>query len=886
MWSWRRKQADFDEEIGAHIELEAERLRAEGWSADDARWEARRRFGNVTRAQERFHYARLPAWLDALAQDIRYALRQLGRSPLFAAGVVLTLALGIGANAIVFGVVDRLLLRPPEGIAHPDEVRRIYTRERGAFGETGEITNDYTGYPLVTALREHVPAFREVAGFVGARPATLGRGAEAEQVQLSLVTGDFFDVLGARAAMGRLIDPADDLLPRGNPVAVVSDAFWRTRMGGTTDAVGREIVVNHTPLTVVGVGRRGFTGVDLEAVDVWAPVSTFAAGEMSDDWATNAGSFWIRAVGRLADGATAAQAEAQGTVALRRAVASWDQPWRDSLATIVTGSVIAARSPSGLPAEARVSLWLVGVSGIVLLVACANVANLLLARATRRRREIAVRLALGVGRARLVRQLLTETFLLALVSAVAALAVARWGGALLRSVLLPDVAWSGSPVDARVLAFAGVVTLLTALLAGLVPAVQASRPDLAHALKAGARDGGSGRSRLGRGLLVAQTALSVVLLVGAGLFVDSVQRLGRLDVGIDLPRVLLAETNLAQAGVEPARVKELWKEGARRVAALRGVERAALAGRSVPMRGGWGVAIALPGRDSTPSLPKGGPYFAVVEPGYLATIGARIVQGRALTDADERSPDRVAIVNEHVAQSYWPGHSAVGECVMLGDENECTTVVGVVQDVMLFQMVGEKRGMVYLPMGDASFRRAAPSALLVRLRDGAPPSTTGAVQRELQRLVPEMSYVSVRSFEELVAPEMRPWRLGATMFTVFGALTLLIAAVGLYSVLAYSVSQRGHEIGVRMALGARRADVVGLVVRDGLAVAVAGLLVGLALALAGGRYVESLLYATSPRDPAVLGTATVLLLVVALVASFLPARRASRVDPARALRED
>lgn len=884
-WRWSRAKSDFDAEIESHLELEAERLVAEGWGGNEARWEARRRFGNVGRTRERFHHSRVPAWLDALLQDLRYASRQLARAPLFAAGVVLTLALGIGANAIVFGVVDRLLLRPPAHIASPDDVRLIFFRTHPAFESSDESTSAFTSYPLLTALRDQVPAFETVAAYTS-MTATMGQGPDAEPVELSLVTGDYFQALGTRPELGRFFGPAEDAVSGGSPVAVVSHDFWRGRLGGTADVLGREVRVNGRMLTIVGVAPRDFTGAALADVDMWVPMSGHAAAIVGDNWSANSGFSWVRLLARLAPGVTVEQGESQATMATRRSIAGWNEPWHDSLTTVVTGSLIASRAPTGMPAEAKVTLWLFGVSGIVLLVACANVANLLLARATRRRREIAVRLALGVGWARLMRQLLTEIGLLGALSAFVAVSGAHWGGRVLWTLLLPDIARSGGAVDGRVLLFTLGVTLTTVLLAGLLPALQASSPTLTDALRAGARDGTPRRSQLGRGLLVAQTALSVALLVGAGLFVHSLQRMRGLDVGIDLPRVLLAQTNMDAAVVGDEQAAELWREGEQRVVSIPGVERVALLGGSIPTRSAYSMGVRLPGRDSLPRLARGGPYYAVVGADYLGVTGARVVEGRGLTEADESSGERVGVVNEHLASVYWPEDRAVGQCIVMGDDDVCTTIVGVVQNVMLFQMAGDERAMIYLPMNGMGVGRTAPEVLLVRIRDGAPASTAAAVQRELQRLAPTMSYVNVRSFQELVAPELRPWRLGATMFTLSGVLTLLIAAVGLYSVLAYGVSQRAQEIGVRVALGADRRDVVGLVVREGLGTAVVGVVAGLAIAIAAGPFIQPLLFDTSPKDPLVLGVAALSLLLVALMASLVPAWRAARVDPARALRKE
>jgi predicted permease len=704
-------------------------------------------------------------------------------------------------------------------------------------------------------------------------------------VDVELVTANYFRVLGVQPALGRFFMPDEDRAPVGSLVAVVSHGFWRHQLGEARDVVGHTIVLDGKTFTIVGVAPEHFTGVDLENVDLWVPVSALAATSFGDDWATSPHSIWVRTVGRLAPGATPARVNAEATVAFRRAVRSWEQPRRDTLATIVAGPIVAARGPEQAPAEARISLWLVGVAGIVLLVACANVATLLLARAAGRRREIAVRLALGVGRRRLVRQLLTETLLLATLAAVAALLVTHWGGAAVRTLLLPNVAWEGSPLDARVLAFTTAATMLTVLLAGLAPALQASATDVAGALAAGTRQGGARRSALHAGLLVAQAALSVVLLVGAGLFVRSLHRVRAHDAGIDLPRVLLVRIDLERAGFATPRVRALYTAAVERARQIPGVERAALAAMSVPTQTGAALSTAIPGRDSLPPLPNGGPYYGAVGADYFAALGARVVRGRGITDADERLGARVAVVNETLARHYWPpgSGSPLGTCVLLGSDSTCTEVVGVVQDIMLFRLVNDERAQLYLPLTHPAFPVSAPGALLVRTGGEAAP-VAGPLRRQLQGLAPGMPYVDVRSFEELVAPQLQPWRLGATMFAVFGGLALLIAAVGLYGVLAYAVSQRTHEVGVRMALGATTRDVVGLVVRDGVRVAGLGLALGAGIALAAGRFVAPLLYETSPRDPVVLGTTAVVLLVVAVLASLIPARRAAHVDPSVALR--
>ena len=387
-------------------------------------------------------------------------------------------------------------------------------------------------------------------------------------------------------------------------------------------------------------------------------------------------------------------------------------------------------------------------------------------------------------------------------------------------------------------------------------------------------------------LLLTQAALSVVLLVGAGLFIRSLQNVRGLDVGIDLDRVLMVQMDeLYRGDFAAERVRELFRLAHERAVALPGVESAALAGGSVPMRTANAMSMRIPGRDSLPPLPNGGPYFSMIGAEFLGTIGARIVRGRAITPAEERVGARVMLVNETIAAHYWPEGDPVGECVTLRQDSVCTEIVGIVQNVMTFRMVGDERGVVYVPITHSAVATMPGRALLVRTTSRAP-ITIAALRREMQGLASDMPYVGIRSFADMVAPEIRPWRLGATMFGIFGGVALLIAAVGLYSVIAYLVTQRTHEIGVRMALGARRQDVVSLVLGEGMRVAVVGLVLGVVAALLAGRFIADLLYETSPRDPGIIATVATILALVAAAAAIVPSWRASRVDPVTALRAE
>jgi len=800
-------------------------------------------------------------------QDLRYALRTFARSPALVAAAVVCLALGIGANATIFGVVDTLLFRPPPHVLDPERVVRLYFRRRlPPFGTT---TSSITGYPLYTLIRESARAFDALAAYTYSQKASLGRGVDARRVRVVLASASYFPLLGVRPALGRFY-LADEDRPDGPAVVVLGYGFWRASFQNDSGILGRQLQLGRSSYTVVGVAPERFTGVNLENVDAWVPLTT-ATPELMGPGSLNRGSYFLQIIGRLGPGGREA-AEREATLAFR---AEDVYSGGDSNAVALLGPVQHARGPE-LSQNARVSMWLTAVSVIVLLVACANVANLLLARALQRQREIAVRLALGAARLRLARQLVTESVLLALAGGVAALLVTLWVGPVIRAFLLPDIPALASAVDGRVLLFTGGVALLTGFLAGLVPALQVGRADLTPALKAGAGEGRYRRSRLRSALLVGQVALTVTLIVGAGLFARSLRNVAGQDFGFDPAHTLLATMDLRAAGYRPAQINQLNLQMLARLEGLPGVEAAA----ATIGHFGWATAssVSVPGRDSIPQLKAGGPYYQRVTAGYFAAMGTP-VHGRAFTPADRGSP--VAIVNETMARLLWPGESAIGKCFLVGSDKRCAGIIGVVPDARRFNAVEDASMHFYVPFTDDSSEFI--TALVVRAR-GRPQDLVAPVRAALQQTAANLPYAAVTPLADLVAPSIRPWRLGTTMFGVFAGLALVLAAVGLYGVLSYTVAQRSHEIGIRMAMGARRGNVLGLMVGQGVKIAALGAGIGAVAALAGGRVLSSLLYGVSPRDPLVLLGAAVIPLVVAAIASYVPARRAAKVDPVVALR--
>jgi putative ABC transport system permease protein len=889
--------AGVDEEIRLHLDCRAASLVTQGWTADAARVEAQRRFGSpdlaraalLDTAHHRERSMTFREWFAGVRQDLRYAARGLGRERGFTAFIVATLALGIGANAAMFGVVDRLLLRGPEHVVAPDRVVRFYVHSTAPG--FGEVTFQSVGYVFFRGMRDATRSFEGVAAYAANGEAVLGRGADARKVEIGYATAGFFPMLGARPQVGRFFTAAEDDPAGPSHVAVLGYGLWRGAFGGDAGVVGRTIAIGDEDYTVVGVAPRGFTGVDLGRVDVWTSMSLHSLGT-SSNWTTTWNSQWMRIVARLRPGVTLAQASQDATAALRRV---YDGNDRD---TWPVAKIIVAPLRYGPGAkettETAVSRWLVGVALVVLLIACANVINLLLARAVRRRREVAVRLALGAGRRRLVRLLVIEGLLLAVGGGLAGLAVAWATGAFMRGVLLPQVEWITPPLDVRVLAVTAGIALTVGVLVGLVPAIRASRPDVAGDLKSGVREGGGRHARLRGILTVSQAALSVVLLVGAGLFVRSLWRVRALDLGMQPDRVLVTEarwpslkrfTTDTDRSAEQKRRQAFERRELERLQQLAGVDAASLT-VGLPFESSFGVTLRAPGWDSIPPMKGGGPYISAVTSGYFKTMGTRLLSGRTFRDDEGANSAPVAIVNETMARTLWPGRDPLGACLMIGDSTSaCTSVVGVVADTRRFALEEAAAMQYYIPFGQQEKLGFGGTKLIVRPRGDAA-ALMPAIRRALASLDPQLLFVDVASLQDELDPQIRPWRLGANVFCLFGGLALLVAAVGLYSVMAYLVAQRTHEIGVRVALGARGADVIALVMRNGVGLAVTGVAIGVGASLVAAPFIGRLLFDTSPRDPLVLALVSATLVAVAVLATLVPAVRARRVDPMAALRTE
>lgn len=884
---WLRRDRltrELDEELRHHramLERDAGTTNAEA-----ARRAAMRRLGNVTLVREEARERWSLPTLDQLQQDVRYALRGLRRSPGFTVTVVATLALGIGANAAMFNVVDRLLFRPLSHLRDPATVHRIYWQWQDGDATTTSMSGPYLRY---LDLRNGTTSFSQFAGF-SERDMAVGDGESVRERRVGVVHASFFDFFEARPALGRFFVAAEDVTPRGADVAVLSHAFWQSEFGGR-NVLGERLQVGNIRATVIGVAPRGFAGVnDAYPPVVYVPITTFAGSTGTNDSRTYYTTYkwgWMHVLVRRRTGVTIEQAEADASNAFR---ASWrragvDAPLNAPVEKAKPAVVVSSVRPGAGPAptlEARTALWVTGVAVIVLLIAGANVANLTVARALQRQRETAVRLALGVSRRRLTVHSMTEGVVLAMIGGVAALFVAQWAGVAITSILVTSATHSNMLADGRTLGLTFSLTCVVGLFVGFAPMVLARRVGVVRTLRGGARGGTSDGARLRTTLLVTQGALSVVLLIGAALFVRSLAAVRQLRLGYDAERVLLVNRVVRGPWPGDTGLRVIRETLMARAQSLPGVESVAWAS-SAPFVSTSNTALFVPGIDSVSRL--GTFTYQATTEDYFRTMGTRILRGRAFTAADRNGAPNVVVVGQSMARVLWPGQEALGKCFrVFADTMPCSAVVGIAEDIVQRDIVGARRYHYYMPIDQ--FRRTSGSWMILRL-SGDPLREAENVRSALQRVLPPgASYVTVQPLQDVVQNEQRSWRLGATMFVAFGVLALVVATVGLYGVVSYDVTQRTHELGVRVALGARRQDIVRLVLRRSARFAFAGIVIGASVALALNRWVQPLLFKQSATDPVVYAGVAISMLLVALAAGALPGFRAARADPNTALRAE
>jgi predicted permease len=882
---FRREQLDreLEEELRFHrAQLERDATRA-GPGADPA-VEARRRLGNTTIVREAARERWSLPWLDHLQQDVRHALRGLRRSPGFAVGVIATLGLGIGANAAMFGIIDRLMFRPLVFLRDPATVHRVYLQYQH---RDRLITTEGFEYTRYLDLQRWTTSFSQFAAFFPHTRA-VGTGDASRERRVAAVSAGFFSFFDAPPALGRYFLATEDSTPRGAEVAVLDYGFWQTEFGGR-NVLGETVQVGNIPCRIVGVAPKGFRGVaEDNAPEVYLPITTYAGSQAGEDGRRYFLTYnwgWMEMMVRRKGEVSPAAATADLTQAF---VQSWNAervldpdgtPAQIAKPRAIAGPLKTAAGPNpGL--EAQTLLWVTGVAAIVLLIACANVANLFLARTLKRRHEVALRLALGVRRGRLVAQSLTEGLVLSLVGCSVGVLIARWGGLALHRVFVGTEATFDLIRDGRTLGVALAAALLAGVVTGIAPVLLGGGADLARTLKAGARDGSSQRSPGRSALLVIQGTLSVVLLVGAGLFVRSLSNVRAMRLGFDPEPVLMVMRNLRGTAMSDGEQDALGRRLLEAAQALPEVEAATWVS-SVPFWSTSSTSLFVAGIDSVSRL--GRFTYQTASGDYFRAMGTRLLRGRGFTEADRAGAPRVAVVSEDMARILWPGKDALGECLRVGaDTMPCTTVVGIAENAVQNSLSESAQFRYYLPIDQHDPSRGF--ALMLRMRTD-PGVVAEGVRKALQRVMPGMTYVTVRPMRDLIDGERRSWKLGATMFVAFGGLALVVAAVGLYSVIGYNVAQRTHELGVRIALGARAGTVVRMVVGQGVWFGWWGVVIGSGLALGASRWLEPLLFRQSARDPAVFGAVAGVLLLVAVVASSLPAWRAARADPSEILRE-
>lgn len=874
MFRRKRKPGDFSAEVESHLALETERLKEQGLSDDDARRAARRAFGNVTQAQERFYESgRWLGW-DHLVQDVRFGLRMLARSPGFTAVAVLTLALGIGANTAIFSAVYAALLRP---LPFKDPGRLVFVEKKNP--PRGWVRNPISP-PEILAWRSESGAFEDLAAYTQTSCVLTGRG-EPEEDPCEKVSGNLFPLLGVSPLRGRTFS-ADEDRAEGPRAAILSYGLWRRRFGSDERAIGRTIELNGASATIVGVMPPNFS--HLYATPYGTVPELWVSGIGLSPALTWNDYFGI---GRLKPGVTLQQAEARmDPISARIGQEHPDlKGWRADLM-----SLRAMLSGDTRPAL----VVLMGAVIFVLLIACANMANLLLARGAGRAGEFAVRGAMGASRRRVVRQLLTENLVLALAGGALGVLLASWGCKGL-AALAPPYVLNSAPglaegaTDLRVLAFSLVATLATTFLFGLAPALESSRLHLTETLKETGRAPSPGSRRFRNTLVVSEIALAIVLLAGAGLMVRTLTKLDGVNLGLNPAHVLTLRVPLSGPRYkEPRASAEFWQQVTASVEGLPGVDSASVS-RGLPI-GDWaGQFFTTAEQPNPPAGQIPDANYIVAGPDYFRTLGIPLLAGRTFSERDSETSERVVIVNEQLARTYWPGQNPLGKQLRMGspaEQRPWLTVVGVAASVRSQGPYESFHSEVYVPYQQFPWV-LSPEYLLVRTAANVTPASVAhAVVDAVHHVDVNQPVADLKTMEQVAREPMAEQRMMMALLGAFAGLALILAALGIYSVLSYSVSQRTREIGVRVALGAGRRDVLALVVRQGFSLTALGVALGLLGGLGLTRFLASQLYDVKPNDSLTFIAVSLALTAVALLACYIPARRAAQVDPMVALRHE
>ena len=817
-------------------------------------------------------------------QDVRHGARVLRKSPGFSAVAILSLALGIGANTTIFTVVNAILLHPlpVKDISQVVELDTIDTKTHVGFANATKLGLSFRNFQDYQKQNEVLSGTACILPL----PLTWSGGAEARQVNGQMVSANYFDVLGLQPAAGRFFLPDEDTKLSSNNVAVISYSFWANKLGADPNEVGKTLTLNAMPYTVIGVGPKGFKGTFTfgSAEQIWIPTSMypqvltgFAKEFFNDRRFLNALAF-----GRLKPGIGISQAEAS----LKTIASELEKDFPKDNGGRSIALTPLAEAAVGVNQHDQIALagtMMMTVVGLVLLIACANLANLLLARAARREREMGLRAALGASRPRLIRQMLTECILLSLIGGGAGLALAYAGRTVLWSFRPPFIQADSIDLslDSNVLIFTLGISLLTGLLFGVAPAFKASVPDLADTLKLGGRGGsiGWGRNKLRSLLVVSEIALSLVALVGAGLFIRSMRDAQKMDPGFESKNLFMLAFDLGALHYDEGHGQQFLRAAVERANAAPGVKGAAIAS-NFPLGGGFARTVFPEGEDETTGYRGTLTQLDDITPGYFDALRIPLVRGRLFTDADRKDTASVAIINEAMAKKFWPNQEAIGKRFHFFGDTVLREVVGISHNSVVNAIGEVPPPLVYLPVT----QDYAPAATLQVQTTGKPESVIAGVRAQIQSLEPNLAITNVQTIGQIIDQGLWAPEMGAALLTLFGGLAMILAAVGVYGVLAYSVTQQTREIGIRMAMGAERRDVLGLVVGQGLKLAGAGLVLGILVSFALTRQLSSLLFGVSAYDPWTYGSVTVILVVVALLACYIPARRATRVDPLVALR--
>ncbi len=854
---------ELDEEMQFHLERDVERNVKSGMSPEDARYAALKSFNRLEQSKEECRSARGVGLIENIVRDVSYSIRVLTKSYAFTIVVILTLALGIGANTAIFSFANGILLRP---LPYPQSDRLAVLDETAPKQGIASLA---VSYPNFLDWRDQNTVFEGVATHYGTSRFSMTLGGEATEIRGSRVSYGLFEVLRVAPQLGRTFTINEDR-PEEDGVVILGYDLWQKSFGGDPNIVGKKVVVSNRARTVIGVMPRGFRFPEVS--QLWVPLAFTTKIYTRNDHG-------LEAIARLKDGVSIAQAQSEmHSIAAR--IEELNPVTNAGLDVSVTS---LHENLSGNYRDAL--LILLGVVGCVLLVACVNVANLMLARATARQKEFALRAALGASRWRIVRQLLFESLLLAVAGGVLGFILSVGALRMLLTAIPIDLPfWMNFNIDLRVLGFTLGITLLTGLIFGVVPALQTSRVDLNDTLKEAARGSSGGRSRARSLLVVVEIAMSLVLLVGAGLMVQSFMRLRRVNIGLDPKNVLTATLIVPRAKYkEDSQRAALIKQIVERVNSLPGVETASATG-TLPLNGStWGRSITVEGYPVLSVSQAPSVQHTVVTPGYFRTMGITLLAGRDFNDSDTKDSQDVTIIDERLARQYWPNQSPIGKRVRFGppeDNEPWHTIVGVVSAVRHQRMQEETDPSVYLP------HQKIPTGgmTLVARTSSNPHDFIRVLRREVAQLDPDLPVSEVATMEEVVSESIWQPRLYAMLFAVFAGGALLLALIGIYGVMAFLVQTRTHEIGIRMALGASARDVFKLIVGRGMKLTALGVVIGVGGAIALTRLMHSLLFNTSATDPFVFILITALLSLAAFFACYLPARRAARVDPLVALR--